>query len=115
MRGDKQVAAALKAELIKFRGKIGLGLIGATTAIKLESQLRTPVDTGRLKASTFSNQPKFNQNEIITSVGTDTNYAVFVHENLESSHITGESKFLFNAIISTKSATEQIMASELRL
>ena len=62
--------------------------------LKLESQAEVPVDTGKLKNSAriYNNS---DANTISYSVGYETPYAIYQHENIEFNHPNGgKSKFL---------------------
>jgi hypothetical protein len=51
-----------------------------------ESQRQVPVDTGILRASGSVDVPMSEGGIITSSLGYSTNYAVYVHENLEAFH-----------------------------
>ena len=52
----------------------------------------TPVDTGALRASAFTEAESGSNPSVI--VGYTEEYAIFVHENLEAHHNNGQAKFL---------------------
>jgi hypothetical protein len=52
----------------------------------------TPVDTGALRASAFTEAESGSNPSVI--VGYTEEYAIFVHENLEANHPVGQAKFL---------------------
>jgi hypothetical protein len=68
--------------------------------VQREAQKKTPVDTGLLRksAKTAANGSGFDTE---VQVSFSTNYAIYVHEDLEAYHEVGEAKFLERA------ATEQ--------
>jgi len=53
----------------------------------------TPVEFGRLKSS-ITWEPR----DTSVDIGTNVEYAVYVHENLDAYHRVGEAKFLTKAI-----------------
>jgi len=60
-----------------------------------ESVQICPVDTGRLRSSRYVRAPKTHGNETTVEMGYDTDYAIFVHENLEAFHkAPTQAKFL---------------------
>jgi hypothetical protein len=61
---------------------------------KIEMQARTPVKTGLLRDSLAVMTPEVKNGKVIVTVGTDVEYAVFVHENLDAWHEEGEAKFI---------------------
>lgn len=52
----------------------------------------TPIDTGALRASAFTEAESGSNPSVI--VGFEEEYAIFVHENLEAHHPVGQAKFL---------------------
>jgi len=53
----------------------------------------TPVDTGALRASAFTEADRQGKNPSVI-VGFEEEYAIYVHENLEAHHPVGQAKFL---------------------
>ena len=77
--------------------EIGKALYAEAQIEKTESMRRTPVDEGTLKASHHVTAPETKGG--VTSVhirvgGAAAPYAVYVHEDLEANHTTGQAKFL---------------------
>ena len=71
------------------------------TLVKSESQARTPVDTGFLKASQFKQALRGTiRSGPSVRIGSppEAHYAPYVHENLEIPHRVGQAKFLEAAI-----------------
>ena len=52
----------------------------------------TPIDTGALRASAFTEAESGGNPSVI--VGFEEEYAIYVHENLEAHHDVGQAKFL---------------------
>ena len=77
-------------------------MIRSLIIVEGESMRRTPVDTGKLRASAAGNATvlKYNAEGAKGVVFYTANYAIFVHERTELRHINGEAKFLQNAIVS---------------
>jgi len=69
-----------------------------TLMVKGESQKRTPVDTGYLKSSAYSNIIGVNKLGVKGIVGYIAKYAIYVHEHTWKKHVVGEAKFLENAV-----------------
>jgi hypothetical protein len=64
-------------------------------SVQGESRRRSPVDTGRLRASIETKQyESFLEGQVYTGV----RYAIAVHENERARHRVGEAKFLTNAV-----------------
>ena len=78
---------------------------------------KVPVKTGRLRDSGFKQVGK-EGDKVVGVVGYNrdgsANHAVFVHENLEVSHSSGEAKFLQNAVEENKSEIIRIFVDELK-
>ena len=62
-----------------------------------EAKAMTPVDTGRLRNS-LSYDLTINGNSVSASMGSDVDYAIYVHEDLTKRHPFGQAKFLEKAI-----------------
>jgi hypothetical protein len=88
---------ALKNVTRRYPEAAAKGLYEEGLEVMAEAQRRTPVDTGRLRASGRTSLPKRSSNpEVVLSFGTD--YGIYVHERTELRHVTGEAKFLENAV-----------------
>jgi hypothetical protein len=61
---------------------------------KQEMQNRTPVRYGILRDSLEVMAPEMKKRTVVITVGTDVEYAPYVHENLEAFHEVGEAKFI---------------------
>jgi len=81
------------------------GLLEAGLQVQRVAQERTPVDTGNLKNSAFTRK----EGEMSVLVGFNAAYAVFVHENLEAKHPTGQAKFLESALRDNRDAILRII------
>lgn len=53
-----------------------------------------PVDTGTLRRSHTVEEVKDDADDFRVALGYNTNYAVYVHENLQATHAKGKAKFL---------------------
>ncbi len=88
---------------------------GAVTAVKLsvaliktESQKKTPVDLGNLKAGHYGRTHR-KAKSVVGEVGAVAEYAIYVHEDLEAHHPTGEAKFLERAIDESRPKIRDIL------
>lgn len=75
---------------------------------------KTPVDTGRLRASAGVSPPERRGNVVEVFVYFGTNYAVYVHERLDVHHPVGEAKFLENAARERAPGFRDRMADRIR-
>lgn len=81
-----------------------------------DSQELTPVDTGNLKGSAYTNPPivdaKGKDGEV--EVGYTAEYAAFVHEQ-DKNYNTGQWKFLETALNNNKTRILKILRGELKI
>lgn len=96
VQGLEQVMANLDAAVEDIEGRAQAGMNDAGFMIQYEAQKLTPVDTGNLKASAYTNPVV--TGEPAVSVGFTASYALAVHEDLQMPHDNGEAKFLEKAI-----------------
>ena len=78
--------------------------------VMAQSKKETPVDTGRLRGSGYVQPPIDSRNGPTMELGFGTDYALFVHEDLEAHHSVGKAKFLIDPINRMRSKWEQTMA-----
>lgn len=98
MKGKDTVVRNLLAAVEKIKGAAAAALYQEGLALDANAVKRTPVDTGRLRASHYVGPPVANGGELVVEVGFGTDYAVFVHERTDLAHKVGEAKFLQNAM-----------------
>lgn len=100
MRGKDSVIATLRQTIPRMRGAAAAALYQEALAVDAESVKRTPVDTGRLRATHYVAPPTYTADgeRIVVELGNGTDYAIYVHERTELRHTTGEAKFLQNAL-----------------
>lgn len=65
--------------------------------VERRAKQKTPVEWGNLKASGYSRWESSGKTPLV-EIGYTADYAVPVHEDLESWHNVGEAKFLENAL-----------------
>jgi len=85
-----------KATEKQKRGAL-MGMKLGAAAVKEESQVRSPVDSGNLKGSHYT-QVEADSKGVTAKIGTTADYAIYVHENLEANFTVGEAKFLENSL-----------------
>lgn len=84
-------------------------MMKASLILEGETKLRTPVDTGRLRSSIFTNlQP------LRSTISTNVDYAVYVHEDLTAYHPTGEALFMENAVKAKENELNKLLADEIK-
>lgn len=117
IKGDKELAAALKKAGNAGPKALDAALYAEATEIFAESQKIVPVDTGVLRASGVVEGPK-NGEVLIGYGGAAKSYALVQHENLEYRHAEGKSaKYLekpfTEALTGLKSRLAQRVVNEL--
>lgn len=108
LKGTKKVLKELNKEIKAIKGKTKIGMITALLFIKGQSIIRTPIDTGNLRLSHFTDV-KVMKDKIVGIIGASAEYAIYVHENLESKHTIGEAKFLELAIVESRNIILKII------
>jgi hypothetical protein len=108
VQGVKEIKDALAKHRHKSAKGLRVGLLRAGLFLQRESQKIVPVDTNALRASanTRAEGAGFDV-AVVVSYGTD--YALYVHENLEARHKPGKSaKFLEKPIREKRKRIQQI-------
>mgnify|MGYP000645025530 CR=1 FL=1 len=94
--GLDRILKNLNQQISNIEGANEQGLLQAALLIKREAQEKTPVDTGNLKNSAYTDSEGGNNPAAV--IGYQASYAPFVHEDLEARHDNGEAKFLEKAV-----------------
>jgi hypothetical protein len=97
LRGYTAMIRKLNNAIKRMPRVIEAALYAEAQIERTESMKRTPVDTGTLR-STHVVRPPVTQNGNTTVTiavgGPSAPYAIYVHENLEAQHKSGQAKFL---------------------
>ena len=98
LRGQRELdrAWAKIAKSVPLAAAMGLYALGFD--IIALAVAKTPVDTGRLRASRYVAPPVLRGSTHVVELGFGTRYAAPVHERIDVAHSTGEAKFLQKAI-----------------
>jgi len=70
----------------------------------------TPVDTGRLRASLTWQRVTDN----VAHIGTNVEYAIYVHENINAQHRVGQAKFLERAAADSQDEVRELVRRALQ-
>lgn len=108
MKGIAEMRKRLRGIVEKYPDRVAMALKTEAEIEMTEMKRRTPVDKGILRASGRVHDPERGWGRKISvemSFGTD--YAIFVHENLEAFHPVGQAKFMESVI----NESRQFMAS----
>ena len=111
--GVKEIKASIKV-LKKAGGKgIERGLKRAGLFLQRESQKIVPIETGTLKGSADTRSKGRGEKTEVTVGYYDTDYAIYVHENLEARHKPGkQAKFLEEPLRNKRERLREIVAEE---
>jgi hypothetical protein len=102
MKGVSEMLSMLKRIQDKFPDRVAVAIYQEAQIEMTEAKRRTPVDTGKLRASGQVAKPVREGNRISVTLsfgGAAIDYAIYVHENLEANHDSppfggGQAKFL---------------------
>jgi hypothetical protein len=103
----------LNETIREIEDKSVIGIKRALMFIEKQAVKRTPVDTGNLRNSFYKKTLKLLGGKPAGEIGNTAEYAIYVHENLESHHRVGEAKFLENAIIENSDRIVKIIAENI--
>jgi hypothetical protein len=84
--GLENILSSLKRAEKMFATGIERGLVKAGLFLQVKSQEIVPVQTGNLKGSAFTRNEGGTGFETDITVGYTSNYAVYVHEDLNAAH-----------------------------
>jgi hypothetical protein len=90
----------MRVQKIKKGSRSGLWQVGLT--VQRASMIKTPVDTGNLKGSAYTEPPIMKPGAFLVEVGYTAAYAPIVHE-VDRNYRSGQWKFLQTALEETRS------------
>jgi hypothetical protein len=88
-------------------------LDGANDIIS-KSVKECPVDTGTLRRSHTVEEVKDGADEYTVAMGYNTDYAIYVHENLQATHSKGKAKFLEDPVNANMDNLEKRIAKAIQ-
>lgn len=92
LEGFVELTKKLNKSISEISSVVEDALLDCGNDLQQKAQDLTPVDTGALRASAFTEAESGSNPSVI--VGYTEEYAIFVHENLEAHHPVGQAKFL---------------------
>lgn len=92
LEGFVELTNKLNKSVSQISDTVQSALLDCGNDLQQKAQDLTPVRTGALKASAFTEAESGSNPSVI--VGFEEEYAIFVHENLEAHHDVGQAKFL---------------------
>jgi len=112
--GDVALRKALAKLAESYPRATAAALYQEGFAIDALAVARTPVDTGRLRATHYVAPPQRDFGGPVVEVGFGTDYAAAVHNVLDVDHLIGQTLFLESAFKERVSGWEPRMAARIR-
>lgn len=111
--GSKEAIRSLKVftNTAALRRVVQPAMTMAAEAMMSDAKRRTPVDTGRLRASGRVERARTTGTRVVVVLGFHTKYAGYVHEDLNANHPVGQAKFLALAVKGGKADMERAIAN----
>ena len=114
VQGVKKLTAALDLRRMKTVAGFRQGLMKAGLFLQRESQKIVPIKTSFLKASANTRMEGHGAKSVVT-VSYSTEYAIYVHEDLEARHKPGKSaKFLEKPLHEKQNLMAEIIVEEVK-
>ncbi len=93
LEGFIELTNKLNKSISQISDTVQSALLDCSNDLQQKAQDLTPIDTGALRASAFTEADRQGENPSVI-VGFEEEYAIYVHENLEAHHDVGQAKFL---------------------
>jgi hypothetical protein len=113
LEGMDKVLANLNRAIAGIQGRTYAGLLKAGLFVQGEAQRETPVDTGALKSSAYTQGIQKGENPIV-EIGFTSAYAPFVHE-INKNYRVGNWQFLRNALAKNDGKILDIIRQEAKI
>lgn len=114
-RSEDRVLRNLNQFILATKGRTQAGIQTALSFIENKAVVKTPVDTGNLRNSYYKKALTFKKDFPAGEIGNTAEYALYVHENLESKHTIGEARYLEKAIVENVQTIQNIIASRIKV
>ena len=114
LTGDEELNRELKRLQRTYPEASAAALYAEGMAIMALAQKKTPVDTGRLRATGYVAPPVRDTQGHVVELGFGTDYGMAVHESTWIPHKVGEAKFLENAVNERKIGWADRLAKRIR-
>jgi len=114
LTGTEELNRELKRLQRVYPEAAAAALYAEGMAIMALSQKKTPVDTGRLRATGYVAPPVQTGQEHVVEMGYGTDYGLAVHESTWIPHKVGEAKFLENAVNERKVGWAERLAKRIK-
>lgn len=98
IKGADEIREKLRKLAVDHKEAARAALHQEGLAVMAEAVKRTPVDTGRLRASAYAKSEDGVGDQLRELVGYGADYALAVHERTEAHHEVGQAKFLTSVL-----------------
>lgn len=98
IKGADEIREKLRKLAVDHHSAAKAALHQEGLELMAEAVKRTPVDTGRLRASAYAKAEDGGGDQLREVVGFGADYALAVHERTEVRHETGQAKFLTSVL-----------------
>jgi hypothetical protein len=112
--GLRGVQRNLHSAISGISGRTMRGVVKAAVELQRESMQQVPVDFGTLKNSCVVTSEMINGNPV-AAVAYQTEYAPYVHENMEAAHPVGNAKFLERPAMENAQRLVEIIREDARI
>lgn len=92
--GVPNVFRELETRAKRLNKKVEKAITDEGNTVLLEAMDQCPVETGTLRRSGTVENPKVKSGDVSVEIGFNTDYALYVHENVNARHEQGKAKFL---------------------
>lgn len=113
--GQDKVIANLNKEIRGMKDRSRGGMKESALLVRRESMKQTPVLTGNLKGSHYTEIISDLRHGVGAEIGLTASYAPYVHENLDAHHKNGRARFLALALVENARNILQILARHARI
>lgn len=114
IKGAEEIREKLRKLAVGHKEATRAALHQEGLALMAEAVKRTPVDTGRLRASAYAEPSPESDSRLVEKVGFGAEYALAVHERTEAHHEVGQAKFLTSALDERQSGFSERMAERVK-
>lgn len=114
LKGADEISKRAAQWIKRYENATAAALYQEGLAIDAKAVAKTPVDSGRLRATHYVAPPVKDKGRMTVEIGFGTDYAVYVHERTEVGHPVGEAKFLEKALNERTSGFKERMAKRVR-
>lgn len=113
--GQNKVVREMNKRIAQVKARTRGGMQEAALVVRREAQLLTPVNTGNLKGSAYTEITSDLRRGVGAVIGYTAAYAPYVHENLDAHHAVGQARFLATALVKKAKEVYRIILRSARI